>query len=251
MKANFDKGRIIKKIFCAMLLMMILLNSYIAPITLFAEECKELVQANTQETIQTSESAEKVEEPQKEEVKNSTEMEVLVEENVKMPLLLSSIEPEKSKDVEIKTKNDEYEINVFETQFVAGAEADENSNLVWKPTDSAEGHQFSFRVNYALSGLKELPEGAIQITVPKSILRNRAGNLDDYYVMSLPTTEEYDGTTEFAYTEIEDYIVVYNPDKVEAGINGYFEISYATNSQTFEYRDYDKSASFDILSMPK
>ena len=67
-----------------------------------------------------------------------------------------------------KTKNDEYEINVFQTQFVSGAKEDANGNLVWTPSNSAKGHEFSFRVNYALSGLKEIPGGAIQITIPKS-----------------------------------------------------------------------------------
>ena len=141
----------------------------------------------------------------------------------------------------IKIKNDQYEINQFKTEFVSGATEDENKNLVWTPANSATGHEFTFRVNYAISGLKELPAESIQITIPKSILRNKEANFDDYYVMSLPSNEEYDGTTELAYIEYEDYLVIYNPAEVPAGINGYFEIAYATKSTTFNYKDYDPS----------
>lgn len=162
-------------------------------------------------------------------------------------VLESKIEPMEKKTVEVKEKNDEYEINSFVAQFVSGAKEDTNGNLVWTPSNSAEGHEFTFRVNYAISGLKELPAGAIQITIPKSILRNREGKLDDYFVMSLPKGEEYDGTTEFAYMEDEEYLVIYNPEEVAAGINGYFEVAYATNSETYEYKDYDKENTKTIL----
>ena len=140
-----------------------------------------------------------------------------------------------------KTKNDSYEIRKFETQFVSGAN-EENGNLVWNALSSSKGHEFTFRVNYVLSGLKELPAGTVQITIPKQILRNREGALDDYYVMSLPTLKEWEERgkkTEFVYKEDGDYLVIYNVVEVEAGANGYFEISYATNSKTFNYKDYN------------
>lgn len=141
-----------------------------------------------------------------------------------------------------KTKNDDYEIRIFETQFLSGASKDENGNLVWTANNTAKGHEFTFRVNYALSGYGELPAGSVQITIPKQILRNRAGNLDDYYIMSLPTLQECEEEGEMAeliYKEDGDYLVIYNPQEVEAGLNGYFEISYATNSQSYEYIDYN------------
>ena len=173
--------------------------------------------------------------------------------------LISRIKPVKKEDIakendentdgkiKIKTQNDNYEINTFKMQFVSGATEDENKNLVWTPENSAEGHEFTFRVNYAISGLKELPAESIQITIPKSILRNKKGNSDDKYIMSLPTSDEYDGTTEMAYIENKDYIIVYNPEEVKAGINGYFEIAYATKSPTFNYKDYD-TTNIDIVA---
>ena len=142
-------------------------------------------------------------------------------------------------DGKFKTKNNNYEIKTFETQFLSGASKDINGNLVWTPKNSSSGHEFSFRVNYAFSGLEELPAESVQITIPKSIIRNRDGNLDDTYVMSLPTIDEYEGEGEFVYKEDGDYLVIYNADEVEAGLNGYFEVAYATKSTTFSYKDYD------------
>ena len=74
--------------------------------------------------------------------------------------------------------------------------------------------------------------------------RDRAGNLADEFTMSLPTLEEFNaenGTTEFVYKELEDYIVVYNPKEIPAAVNGYFEIAYSTSEQTLYYKDYDSS----------
>ena len=141
-----------------------------------------------------------------------------------------------------KTKNDDYEIRTFATQFLSGASKDENNNLVWTATTTAKGHEYTFRVNYALSGYGELPAGSVQITIPKRILRNRNGSLDDYYIMSLPTLKECEEEGEMGeliYKEDGDYLVIYNPQEVDAGLNGYFEISYATNSPSYNYKDYD------------
>ena len=149
---------------------------------------------------------------------------------------------DKKQSNKYKTKNDSYEIRTFETQVVSGASKDKNGNFVWNATSSAKGHEFTFRVNYAISGYGELPAGAVKITIPKQILRNRNGNLDDNYIMSLPNLSECkeEGTmAELIYKEDGDYLVIYNSDKVDSGLNGYFEVSYATNSQSYNYKDYD------------
>ena len=141
-----------------------------------------------------------------------------------------------------KEKNNLYEIRKFETQFLSGASKDENGNLVWNATVPVDGHEFTFRVNYELSGYKELQAGEVKITIPKRILRNRNGNLDDYYIMSLPTLKECkeeDKMTDLIYKEDGDYLVIYNPEELDAGLNGYFEISYATNSESYNYKDYN------------
>ncbi|MBR3139909.1 MAG: hypothetical protein IKF11_03460, partial [Methanobrevibacter sp.] len=153
------------------------------------------------------------------------------------------ITPDKKGEVTVKTKNDAYEINTFNTEFVSGATKDGNNNLVWTPDSPASGHEFRFRINYALSGLGEHPAEAIKITIPKQILRNRYGAFADKYEMSLPKNTEYDGSTEFAYIENGDYIVIYNPDPVKAAVNGYIEVAYKTNTPTTNYRDYDSTKS--------
>ena len=143
-----------------------------------------------------------------------------------------------------KEKNNLYEIRKFETEILSGAKKDENGNLVWSATTNNSGHEFTFRVNYELSGYKEIAAGAFKVTIPKRILRNRNGNLDDNYEMSLPTLaecKEEGKIAELIYKEDGDYLVIYNPEPVDAGLNGYFEISYATNSATYNYKDYNPS----------
>ena len=154
-----------------------------------------------------------------------------------------TIEERKQNDT-YKEKNNLYEIRKFETEILSGAKKDENGNLVWSATTNNSGHEFTFRVNYELSGYGELPAGALTITIPKKILRNRAGTLDDNYEMSLPTLaecREEGKIAELIYKEDGDYLVIYNPKAVDAGLNGYFEISYATNSATYNYKDYNPS----------
>lgn len=153
--------------------------------------------------------------------------------------LKDRLQPLTKDNIEINTKNDEHEIRVFDLEFLYGAQLDSNNNLVWTPSNSSEGHEFAFRINYSLSGEKELPPEAVKITIPKSIIRNRNKNHDDKFIMSLPTSDEWEGTSEFAYIENKDYLVIYNPGEVPAGLNGYIEIAYSTKSKTFSYKDYD------------
>jgi len=146
------------------------------------------------------------------------------------------------------SSNEAYEINSFIAQFVSGAKENDNGDYVWTPGTSAAGHEFVYRVNFAISGDFEIPAGCIKITVPKSILKNRDGEYDDAFEMSLPTTDEYAGSGEFAYYVDGDSIVVTNMVSIPAGTNGYFEIAYLTADKTFEYADYgsenDKSDDF-------
>lgn len=150
----------------------------------------------------------------------------------------NSIKPTTKEDIEelktngkYKTKNDQYEIREFSMESVGG--------LIGYPSSSAEGYEFTFRVIYALSGLGKLPAGAVQITMPKRIIRNRDGNLDDNLIMSLSQSSEIFVKGEFVFKEDGDYIVAYNRVPVDAGLNGYFDLSYATKSNTFSYKDYD------------
>lgn len=161
-------------------------------------------------------------------------------------------------------------ISSFATQVMSGAEKQSNGDWVWTPANEASGHRFAFRVNYNTSGTGSMNPavvttttnastgkvtatavtGGIQIRVPKSIIKDRDGVLDDTYEMSLNSFDDIvsdaDGELadeEWAYCEIGDEIIVYNRKTVDAAQSGYFEIGYATNSETFEYKDYGADGS--------
>ena len=141
-----------------------------------------------------------------------------------------------------KTKNDRHEIRMFETQFINGADRDANGNLVF--SGRTAGHEFTFRVNYSLSGYGQLPAGTVQITIPKHILRNREGNIVDLHLISVPTIEQYvenDVEADLIYKEDDEYLVIYNPKGVDAGFEGYFDVAYTTQSKSYEFKDYNPS----------
>jgi|GEM_PF-1649899 len=151
-----------------------------------------------------------------------------------------------------ESSNGDYEIRSLITQLVSGAKENDEGDYVWTAGSSAAGHEFVYRVNYSISGAFEIPAGCIKIVIPKSILKNRDGEYDDYYEMSLPSTEEYSGQSEFAYYEDGDSLVITNIVEVSAGADGYFEVAYATAEETFEYADYgadnDKSDDFTAVA---
>lgn len=231
-------GNLFKKLICTIIVAMMLISNFATPIAILAKDNSDAI---IEENVADKNKSELEKDISTHSDNAGNQTAYLAKAKEEAGYVENSITAVTKDNITVNTKNDIHEINTFSIQFVSGAEREDNGNLVWMPLNSSEGHEFTFRVNYAISGLRELPGGAIQITIPKSIIRDRDGNLDDHYIMSLPTNREYDGTTELAYIEDGDYIVIYNPDEVAAGMNGYFEISYATNSQTFNYKDYDIS----------
>ncbi|MDO4307316.1 MAG: BspA family leucine-rich repeat surface protein [Eubacteriales bacterium] len=114
---------------------------------------------------------------------------------------------------------------------------------VWTAGSKNPGHRFTFNVNYSTSGTHYSEPKKFQIWIPKSILRNRSGEPADYYEMSVPHEREADEKTEFVYREETkdgvEYIVVYNHLQIPAAQTGYFQVSYLTDEETFEYYDYE------------
>lgn len=162
------------------------------------------------------------------------------------------------------TTNGVTAINTFETQLVSGGDARTNSSggtdYVWTPGNDLEGHRYTFRVNFATSGVGEVDGatldengnveagkyGAIQIRIPKSILLDRDGKAADTIEMSVPAGDELSQMddedkkdNDYAYSIDGDDIVFYNWRSVTAAQNGYFEVSYITNKKTESYLDYD------------
>lgn len=126
----------------------------------------------------------------------------------------------------------------------------EGDTYIWHANSNASGHGVSYRVNYSMSGVAEIPANSIQIDMPLQIIRDRNGELADTYEMSLPTDEEFEEThyndpdTIFAYTELDrdgdgvnDMLRVYNKVECTSGQQGYFELAYYTSKQTMEYAD--------------
>lgn len=98
---------------------------------------------------------------------------------------------------------------------------DEELNLKWH-SDTPQGVQL--RINYALSGSYDYPAGSIQISIPKSIFRDRNGKLvgsPQFAVLEAP-----DKSGDFAYVEKEDSYVFINTKKLSAATQGYMEMSF-------------------------
>lgn len=141
-------------------------------------------------------------------------------------------------------------IESFTGTLVRGATL-KDGKYVWTPSSDADEHRFVFRVDYSMSGVKELEPGAIRITVPKSILRDRNGNAADYADISIPSEDEAkaadpkdDIPYTWKYSDDGNSIIVTNAKKRDAGEEGNFEIAYVTTEQTFEYADMGASEPF-------
>ena len=138
-------------------------------------------------------------------------------------------------------------INFLTAQFISGAKK-ENNKWIWTPVNSTSDHMFVFRINYSTSGVADVPAGGFKITVPKQILRDRAGNFADFFTMSLPEKsdklDDTDKDTEYAWRTEGDNIVIFNCKEITAAQNGYFDIGYSTSKSTYQYKDMGESEPF-------
>ena len=181
MKHEKMKGmNFIKKIICLVLVVIMLASNFASPIASIAAEVRES-NSNVAEENDNSESNQNNQ--GEEEMPTSNVLSLTRQANTN-GRSVNSLQPTPKDAITVKTRNDEYEIGAFNTEFVYGAKIDDNNNLVWTPLNSAAGQEFSFRVNYQISGLRELPAESLKFTIPKSILRNRNGDLDDTYFLS-------------------------------------------------------------------
>ena len=144
-------------------------------------------------------------------------------------------------------------IEKFTDTLVKGAQ-NIDGKYVWNAKTDADDHRFTFRVDYSMSGVKELEPGAIKIWIPKTILKDRNGKYADYMDLSIPSEDEYNSASKEdrkdvnyvwkdlkkndpSYKDHENCIEITNVTQRTAGENGYFEVAYVTNEQTFEYKD--------------
>lgn len=143
-------------------------------------------------------------------------------------------------------------IETFVAQVASGAKKMANGDYVWTPVSDIKNHTFAFRVNYSFSGQGTLngdydgQTSDVKMTIPRTILKDRGDARSDTYEMSIPerselaelSTQEINELDGLAYYEDGNNIVVYNFKPLDAAQNGYFEVGYQTQDQTFSYIDY-------------
>ena len=139
-------------------------------------------------------------------------------------------------------------IEKFTDTLVKGA-TKIDGKYVWNAKTDADDHRFTFRVDYSMSGVKDLEPGAIKIWIPKTILKDRSGKYADYMDLSIPSEDEYNSASKEDRKDVnyvwkkttdeahKNCIEITNVTQRTAGENGYFEVAYITNERTFEYRD--------------
>ena len=81
-------------------------------------------------------------------------------------------------------------IEAFSIQMAKGASKQDDGKYVWNASTTYPNHRFVYRINFALSGIGDIAPGDIQITIPKTILKDRNGNVADSIELSVPTEED-------------------------------------------------------------
>ena len=139
-------------------------------------------------------------------------------------------------------------IESFEASFVTGGTYNEDLDAyIWEATRNSSGHQFVFRVSYSLSGEDQVQTEAVQVRVPKHIIKDRYGSFADEIELSVPKYDEIDESDtdiDFVYREEADCFVIYNCRPISAASNGFFELAYATTKAVMNYTDMGVSEAF-------
>ena len=135
------------------------------------------------------------------------------------------------------------EINDFRAVVRSGAVRNADGDYVWTAPNS--DHAFTYRIIYSFSGEGEYDRGQIQMTIPKTILRDRSGEYADVFDVAVPEENEGGLTDQnlFVYRVEGDKIVIYNRIGCVAAQNGFIEVSYKTSKSTFDYADYKSTTS--------
>lgn len=135
-------------------------------------------------------------------------------------------------------------VSKFDMEITDGYTRTEDGGYVWEANTSAEGHMFVFNILFQTSGNGYIEPGAVKITIPKSILRDKDGNPADSFEMSVPyidqITDEFKDLHDWAYYEDEDgNLVITNINPIPAGYAYRFDVGYITTKTTFNYEDME------------
>lgn len=139
--------------------------------------------------------------------------------------------------------------------LISGASRVADNKYVWAAGAPNAGHQFAFQINYVINGMGAIPQGGVEILVPRHILKDSSGAFADTLETSVPTWEEacsdpdsIDSEMKLAYDFYTDeagveYIRLRNFEAAGEGtssesLEGYAQIGYRTSKTTYEYMDY-------------
>ena len=162
------------------------------------------------------------------------------------PVLLSRVEtmkgrgirfvsPQKSRNI---SEGKVTEIRSFEIGLISGAVYDNEKNCyVYEAETAAAGHRFTYRISFSTAGIQDIPDNTWVIHLPLHILRKRDGTWGDDFEIALTHESELDETDEMGWRINGDCIEVFNAQTISAAKDGYFEISYYTNEDTYAYED--------------
>lgn len=104
-------------------------------------------------------------------------------------------------------------------------------NRTWANTPS---EFVQLKINYALSGTHSYPVGAVRITVPKRIFKNRDGQWTGRLTQAVP--EAPDRSALFAYSQTDDTVTLTNTKTLAAATSGIFEMTFRDLSP-FDIKD--------------
>lgn len=104
-------------------------------------------------------------------------------------------------------------------------------NRTWTSTSN---EFVQLKINYALSGTHSYPAGAVRITVPKRIFKNRDGQWTGRLTQAVP--EAPDRSALFAYSQTDDTVTLTNTKTLAAATSGIFEMTFRDLSP-FDIKD--------------
>lgn len=114
------------------------------------------------------------------------------------------------------------------------SKSDGDINTLNRTWTSTSNEFVQLKINYALSGTHSYPAGAVRITVPKRIFKNRDGQWTGRLTQAVP--EAPDRSALFAYSQTDDTVTLTNTKTLAAATSGIFEMTFRDLSP-FDIKD--------------
>lgn len=119
---------------------------------------------------------------------------------------------------------DETKIETIVSEWITKDSVEDNDedslNQVWEDNE----HQIiRMKINYALSGQHDYPEGSVNIEIPKNIVKDRNGKFTGSMNLAVPQAPDKSGL--FSYIDNGDTYILTNTKKLPATTSGTFEMT--------------------------